>query len=391
MGIQFATPGSQAATAAAETLAQAMPGAPQPEIIELKPYDPEADRKAVAEALAHSPEIDALTSTIDVSDMNSIVTFGARSAEEISKASDGVLRSMSMSEMEESSRLLNALAKVMEQFDMNEIRDSGSVFSRLFSSAKKQLDKILSKYQTMGDQVDKIYVELRRYEDEITRNSDRLNEMFDANVGYYHELVKYITAGEQGVKEIDEYIAQRTRDFEASRDQAISFEIQSLQQARDLLQQRVQDLRTAEIVAMQSIPMIRTMQYSNMNLVRKINSAFIITLPVFKQALAQAILLKRQRMQAEAVSALDRRTQEMLIKNARNTVEASKLTTRLATGASIRPETLETTWKTIVAGIDETRRIQETTAARRKEDQARLEQIKREYQAKFGPEKQRRQ
>ncbi len=385
MGIQFATPGSRAATAAAETLAQASPGAPQPELIELKPYDAEADGKAVAASLEHSPEIDAITSTIDVSDMNTIVTFGSRSAEEISKASDGVLQSMSMSEMQESSDLLNALAKVMEQFDMNEIRDNNTIFSRLFGNVKKQLDRILSKYQTMGDQVDKIYVELRRYEDEITRNNEKLNQMFDANVGYYHELVKYIVAGEQGVREIEAYMDQRAKDFEASRDQAVSFEIQSLQQARDLLQQRVQDLRTAEIVAMQSIPMIRTMQYSNMNLVRKINSAFIITLPVFKQALAQAILLKRQRMQAEAVSALDQRTQVMLLKNARNTVEASKLTTRLATGSSIRPETLENTWKTIVTGIDETRQIQETTAAKRREDQARLEQIKREYQAKFGP------
>ena len=44
-----------------------------------------------------------------------------------------------------------------------------------------------------------------------------------------------------------------------------------------MLEQRTQDLRTAENVAMQSIPMIKTMQFSNMNLVRKINSAFIIT------------------------------------------------------------------------------------------------------------------
>ena len=386
MGIQLTVPGSQAATAAAEAMAQAAPGAASgPELIELQPYDAEADGRAVAASLSDSAEIDEITSTIDVSDMNTIVTFGARSAEQISKASDGVLRSMSMSEMEESSQLLNALAKVMAQFDLNEIRDGSGLFSRLFGSAKKQLDKILSKYQTMGDQVDKIYVELRRYEDEITRNSERLNQMFDANVGYYHELVKYIVAGEQGVREIEAYLEQRTRDFEQTQDQAISFEIQSLQQARDLLRQRVQDLRTAEIVAMQAIPMIRTMQYSNLNLVRKINSAFIITLPVFKQALAQAILLKRQHLQAEAVSALDKRTQEMLLKNARNAVEASKLTTRLATGSSIAPETLEATWKTIVSGIDETRRIQETTAARRREDQARLEQIKRDYRAKLDP------
>ncbi|HAJ40446.1 MAG TPA: hypothetical protein DCM22_07925, partial [Lachnospiraceae bacterium] len=57
-----------------------------------------------------------------------------------------------------------------------------------------------------------------------------------------------------------------------------------LNQALMMLEQRTQDLRTAENIAMQSIPMIKTMAFSNMNLVRKINSAFIITLPVFKQA-----------------------------------------------------------------------------------------------------------
>ena len=146
-----------------------------------------------------------------------------------------------------------------------------------------------------------------------------------------------------------------------------------------MLEQRTQDLRTAESVAMQSIPMIKTMEFSNMNLVRKINSAFIITLPVFKQALAQAIMLKRQRVQAEAMSALDAKTNEMLIKNARNTVEQSKITAQLASGSSIKVETLETTWRTIVAGIEETKQIQENARKQRIEDQARLANIKQEF------------
>ena len=125
--------------------------------------------------------------------------------------------------------------------------------------------------------------------------------------------------------------------------------------------------------------MFKTMEFSNMNLVRKINSAFIITLPVFKQALAQAIMLKRQRVQAEALSALDEKTNEMLIKNARNTVEQSKMTAQLASGSSIKIETLETTWRTIVTGIEETRRIQQDAHQKRIEDQARLENIKAEF------------
>ena len=146
-----------------------------------------------------------------------------------------------------------------------------------------------------------------------------------------------------------------------------------------MLEQRTQDLRTAENVAMQSIPMIKTMEFSNMNLVRKINSAFIVTLPVFKQALAQAIMLKRQRIQAEAMSALDEKTNEMLIKNARNTAEQSKMTARLASGSSIKIETLEATWRTIVSGIEETKQIQENSRKQRIEDQARLENIKSEF------------
>jgi uncharacterized protein YaaN involved in tellurite resistance len=121
------------------------------------------------------------------------------------------------------------------------------------------------------------------------------------------------------------------------------------------------------------------MEFSNMNLVRKINSAFIVTLPVFKQALAQAIMLKRQRIQAEAMSALDQKTNEMLIKNAQNTVEVSKRTAQMASGSSIQIETLETTWRTIVNGIDETKAIQENARKKRIEDQARLENIKQEF------------
>ena len=231
----------------------------------------------------------------------------------------------------------------------------------------------------MGEEVDKIYVQLRQYESEIKQSNRKLNQMFDANVNYYHDLVKYILAGEQGCKEISDYIEQRQREMEQTGDNSIQFEIQSLNQALMMLEQRTQDLRTAENVAMQSIPMIKTMEFSNMNLVRKINSAFIITLPVFKQALAQAIMLKRQRIQAEAMSALDEKTNEMLIRNARNTVEQSKMTAQMASGSSIRIETLETTWRTIVNGIDETKQIQENARKQRQEDQLRLEQIKDEF------------
>ncbi len=349
------------------------------EIEVVEQYDIVADRQQMGDALTGSAEVDALASTIEVYNLETIVSFGAQAAEEISKASDVVLNSMNMSQLDDSSAMLNTLAKIMDKFDIEEIKENPGLFGKLFGNLRKQLDKILAKYHTMGEEVDKIYVQLKQYESEIKQSNRKLNQMFDANVNYYHELVKYILAGEQGCREIEDYIAQRQADMEASGDNSIQFEIQSLQQALMMLEQRTQDLRTAENVAMQSIPMIKTMEFSNMNLVRKINSAFIVTLPVFKQALAQAIMLKRQRIQAEAMSALDEKTNEMLIKNARNTAEQSKMTARLASGSSIKIETLETTWRTIVSGIDETKQIQENARKQRIEDQARLENIKTEF------------
>lgn len=355
----------------------------QNEIATVEQYDIVADRQQMNQQLVNSEEVDRIVSTIEINNLDTIVTFGAEVADEISKASDVVLNSMNMSQLDETSEMMKALAKIMDQFDIEEIKDNPGFFGKLFGNLKKQLDKILAKYHTMGEEVDKIYVQLKGYESEIKQSNRKLSIMFDANVNYYHELVKYILAGEQACKEIEAYITQRQQEMDLTGDQSIQFELTALNQALLMMEQRTQDLRTAENVAMQSIPMIKTMEFSNYNLVRKINSAFIITLPVFKQALAQAILLKRQKLQAESMAALDKKTNEMLIKNAQNNMEISKQTAKLAAGSSIQIETLETTWRTITNGIEETRRIEEDARKKRIEDQKRLEAIKQDFQKKY--------
>lgn len=376
MGLDFSRPA---------TTVTAMTAAPEAknELAVVEQYDIVADREQMNRQLVNSEEVDRIVSTIEVNNLDTIVSFGAEVAEEISKASDVVLNSMNMAQLDETSEMLNVLAKIMDQFDIEEIKDNPSFLEKLFGNIRKQLDKILAKYHTMGEEVDKIYVQLKGYEAEIKQSNRKLATMFDANVNYYHDLVRYILAGEQACREIEAYIAQRQQDMQTTGDQSIQFELTSLNQALMMMEQRTQDLRTAENVAMQSIPMIKTMEFSNYNLVRKINSAFIITLPVFKQALAQAILLKRQKIQAEAISALDKKTNEMLIKNAQNNMEISKQTAKLASGSSIQIETLETTWRTITTGIEETRRIEEDARKKRIDDQKRLEAIKADFQRQY--------
>lgn len=382
MGLDFSKAKPQEAETTT-TATQTTPSVEDTQLEVVQQYDIVADRNKMNAELVNSAEVDALVSQIAIDDLNSIVTFGADAANEISKASDVVLNSMSMSQIDESSQMLQTLAKIMDKFDIDEIKENPGLFSKLFGNLRKQLDKILAKYHTMGEEVDKIYVQLRKYEDEIKEANKNLDKMFNANVEFYHKLVKYILAGEQGCKEIETYLEQRRKDMEETGDRSIQFEITNLEQALAMLEQRTQDLRTAESVAIQSVPMIKTMAYSNMNLVRKINSAFIVTLPVFKQALAQAIMLKRQRIQAEAMSALDEKTNEMILRNAQNTAEQSKLTARLASGSSIQIETLEKSWRTIMDGIEETKRIQDDAKRKRVEDQQRLQVIKDEFNQKY--------
>ena len=362
----------------------AAPAAAQEELV-VQEYNIQADREQMTRELANSREVDDLVSTIRIDDPETIVTFGSQVAEEIARSSDVILNSMSMSQINDSGEMLTLLGKIMDKFDIDEIRDDNQGFlKKLFKNAKKQLDDILAKYHTMGEEVDKIYTKLKQYEAEIKQSNKKLEEMFQTNVNYYHQLVKYILAGDQGIRELEAYIAQRQAELDSSGDNSIQFDITTLEQAKMMLEQRTQDLRVAENVALQSVPMIKTMQFSNMNLVRKINSAFIITLPVFKQALSQAILLKRQKIQAEAMAALDEKTNEMLIKNAQNAAMQSRVTAQLASGSSIKIETLETTWRTIVNGIEETKQIQENARRKREEDRVRLDAIKADFEKMYN-------
>lgn len=343
-------------------------------------------RKSIENELINSPEIETLTAEININDPQTIVSFGGNAAEDMAKCSDGVLNNMTMAQVTDSGKLLDTLADIMKDFDIDEIREDNSkgLLNKLFNNAKKQLEKILAKYHTMGDQVEKINVQLKEYEEEIKSSNKHLEDMFETNVTSYQQLVKYIVAGERGLKEIDDYLEKLNAQYEQTGNNALQLDINNLQNARLMLEQRVQDLKVAENVAMQSVPMIKTMQYSNLNLIRKINSAFIITLPVFKQALTQAILLKRQKIQAKALEALDERTNEMLLKNAQNTVATAQMTAKLASSSSVKIETLEQTWRTICTGIEETKRIQEEASRKREEDSKRLEVLKADYKQKMN-------
>ncbi|MFP3340784.1 toxic anion resistance protein, partial [Micrococcus sp. SIMBA_131] len=75
-------------------------------------------------------------------------------------------------------------------------------------------------------------------------------------------------------------------------DQMAQMELDTLNNAIQTLEERIYDLEMARMVAIQTAPQIRLLQRGNTKLIGKINSAFIITIPVFKNGVIQAVTAK---------------------------------------------------------------------------------------------------
>ena len=343
--------------------------------------------------LRDDPEVQALTSEIVVNDLNTILFFGDSASKGISNVSDSLLLQMKEVKAEESGELIVKLTRVMDKFDpkefekFNTYKEQG-VVSKLFNKAKDTIDKLFTKYEDLGTEVDKIYVVLKKYEAETRQSNMNLEQMAKANVETYETLEKYIVAGELAKEEVDKYIAEYEVKAQNPDDQKAALIYQSLLQARDMLDQRIYDLRISENVAMQTIPMIQMIQLGNYNLIRKINSAFLITLPIFKQCLTQAIMLKRQELQARSMQVLDDKTNELLIRNANSVSKNAATLAKMAGTSSIKIETIEETWRTITNGISETKKIQETNKNDREKNTIKLEEFKKQVAgSKYSPKK----
>lgn len=322
-------------------------------------------------------EVQDLTGEVEIQNPNSIIMFGQKASENISKVSDELLKAMKAIKAEEASEMLVNLTKIMDKFDVKELEGSEkpSMLSKLMKGMGNSVAKLFQKYDSMGYEVEKVYVLLKKYENDIRESNANLKKLYDANLHFYQLLEKYIVAGELALEEIDLYIQQIAMN-NAMNDEEKHMLTQKLEISKEMLSQRVYDLQIAENVAIQAAPMIQTIQMSNFNLMRKINSSFIVTLPIFKQCLAQAVILKRQEIQAKSIKQLDDKTNELIMRNAQNTARQSVEIARMASGSSVAISTLEKSFETIMKGIEDTKAIQEENRAQRVENSAKLEQIK---------------
>ncbi|WP_124068938.1 toxic anion resistance protein [Filibacter tadaridae] len=343
-----------------------------------KNYEVELLTENKAEAmrvqLRNDPEVQNLVRSIDTRNQTGLLEFGKEPAVEISTFSDRILASMQSSSVTDSSVMLRQLGKTMDKFDKNDFDEPKGFIGRLFNRGEKMIEKVFGKYQTIGKEIEKIHIEISKYQDEMVRSTNNMDEMYEQNYNYYMALEKYVVAGQVKVEEMKELVPA-LQQRAAGGDQLAQMELDTLNNSVQSLEERVYDLEMARMVALQTAPQLRLLQRGNTKLIGKINSAFITTIPIFKNGIIQAVAAKRQKLVADSMSELDKRTNEMLLKNSQNIANQSVDIARLAGGPSIKIETIEESWSTIVKGLDETRAIEDENKRAREDGMKRIAQL----------------
>ena len=148
-----------------------------------------------------------------------------------------------------------------------------------------------------------------------------------------------------------------------------------------MLRQRQYDLLQAEIVARMTVPMLQNMQLTNVNLIREINTAFIIGLPIFKQNLAQAIMLKRQAITANSMEQFKGTINKQLEQNAAYAAAQGTVVAQNVTKGTFDMETLRKVYSTIKNGTENTQRVMREQEEQNKENTKDLERLKSDIQS----------
>lgn len=335
------------------------------------------------EQLKTEPEVLTISKNIDLRDQISILEFGKEPAEGISQFSSRILNNMSVAETQKSTVMLDKLGKIMDKFEPEDFaEEKKGLFNKIFGKGKDFVSQIMAKYQTMGGEIEVVYTEIKKYETTMKNNVAMLNQLADENIRYYLELEKYIAAGEVISDDLKNNKLPQLQERVNNGDQMAGIELSKMTAAQEMVDQRIYDLEMAKQVSLQTGPQIDMLQKGNVRLIGKINSAFVITIPVFKSALIQAVAAKQQKMTAEAMNELDNRTNEMLLKNAQNISQNSIEIAKLSGSPSIKIETMEQTWSTIMQGLEETKQIEAQNIAERENGKKRLLELQQEYEAK---------
>ena len=323
-----------------------------------------------------------LAQQIDPKNPQTIILYGTQAQSKLLNFSHSMLDHVQNKDVGEIGDILTELMSKLEQVNPDELQpEKRNLFSKLFGKISSSVNEVLSKYQKTGAQIDRITVKLDHCKKALMTDNMMLEQLYEKNKEYFLALNIYIAAGEVKIEELEtKTIPELKRKAEISQDQMDFQDVNDMMQFADRLDKRMYDLKLSRQITTQSAPQIRLIQNTNQALVEKIQSSIMTAIPLWKNQIAIALTLIRQRSAVEAQKQVSKTTNDLLLKNAEmlktNTIETAKENER----GIVDIETLKKTQENLVSTLEETLRIQ--SEGRTKRHQAEQELISMENELK---------
>ena len=325
-------------------------------------------------------EIKKRIDEIDMTDTNSIVSFGSAAQEELQVISQSMLQGVRNKDVGPAGNSLRDIVTTIRGFSVSEmdLRRDRSWWEKLLGRAAP-IAKFTARFEMVQDQIDKITENLLNHETTLLKDIKSLDLLYEKTLNFYDELALYIAAGEAKLQDLDTTIIPQQEAAVQSADpddQVLAAQnLRDLRAARDDLERRVHDLKLTRQVTMQSLPSIRLVQENDKSLVTKINSTLVNTVPLWETQLAQALTIQRSAEAAKAVREANDLTNELLTANAANLRETNKVIRQEMERGVFDVNAIKQANANLIGTIEESLAIADEGKAKRKSAEAELQKM----------------
>ena len=328
--------------------------------------------------------IDTFLEKIDVKNTTQILQFGASAQNNISKFSDTVLQDVRTRSTGEVGNLLSNLVGEIKEFDSDVPTEEKKGILGIFNSAKKQMEKLLAKYNKVENNISTIENQLENHKLQMMKDIAIFDTMYEQNLQYFKELSLYIIAGEKKLEELRNVtLPELQRVAEETKEQADAQAVNDMIATINRFEKRIYDLKTTRIISIQMAPQIRLIQNNDSELVEKIQSSLINTIPLWKNQIVIALGITNAKNALGAQKQVNEMTNEMLKKNSELLKQGTIDIAEQSEKAVVDVETLQKTNKDIIETLDKVLEIHENGKVKRQEAEQQLEQIEGELKDKL--------
>ena len=333
---------------------------------------------------AEKSAIDEFISKVDVNDTGIILSYGASAQQEIAKFSDDVLQNVRTKNTGDVGDLLTDLVVEIKDFDgAADINSSKGIFS-IFNSLKKRVSKLLAKYDKVNNNIDKIEKKLEEHKIQMLKDIAIFDEMYDKNLDSFKQISLYIIAGEKKIKELKEVELPKLQEqAKQSGEQIDAQKVNDLMAVISRFEKKIYDLKTTRIISIQMAPQIRMIQNNDSELVEKIQSSIINTIPLWKNQVVIALGLANAKNALNTQQSISEITNEMLKKNSENLKQGTIEIAAESEKAIVDVETLKKTNSDIIETLDSLIKIHDEGAKKRTEAEVELQKIEQELKQKL--------